>query len=144
LISRAIYLNSIGKIQNAIQSKHVPKYSSTKLLKVSKLIFRSETLSEQGERPSSRLLRPHSKTTLELNSKKVELNWPKKFLSVFVRFFFALTAELQVRKFEFVRLSRGRATDKPISGKISLELNSKLKFAVRIRPLANYVFVFFL
>jgi len=36
------------------------------------------------------VLRPYSKSKLELNSKKVELEWYKNFLSVFISFFYSL------------------------------------------------------
>jgi len=49
--------------------------------------------------------RPDTKSKLELNSKKVELEWLKTFFVLFLSFFFALKARPQILKFEFVRLS---------------------------------------
>jgi len=51
--------------------------------------------------------RPYSKSKLELNSKKVQLERCKKFSSVFLSFFFALKARLQILEFEFCQIKLG-------------------------------------
>jgi len=52
-------------------------------------------------------LRPYSKSKFELNSKYSNSSGAKYFLSVFIPFFFALKAELQVLKFEFCQIKMG-------------------------------------
>jgi len=52
---------------------------------------------------------PYSKSKLDLNSKKVELEWYRKvFVCVYtVSFFFALKARVQKLKFEFCQTKWG-------------------------------------
>jgi len=52
-------------------------------------------------------LQLYSKSKLELNSKKVVLEWCKKCLSGLMSFFFALQVRLQVLKFELSQIKLG-------------------------------------
>jgi len=71
-------------------------------------------------------LRPYSKGKLELNSKKSNLV-DAKTSSVFISFFFALKAGLQIFKFEFCQ-SQNKLGEQwinlQLTDKISLQLNS--------------------
>jgi len=48
--------------------------------------------------------RSYSQSKLELNSKKVELEWCKKKIRLFISCFFAHKAKLQLLKFEFCQI----------------------------------------
>jgi len=81
----------------------------------------------------------YSKSKLELNLKKLKLEWSQKiFVWICIFFFLHLKPDFRDSSLSFVRYSWGRKLNKPaINWQNIAQVGLQLKFAFRILPLVS-------